>query len=206
MNSKETLIKQKLMLDKIRNMNETEEIIDNIKIIKAKNVFYPHKDTILLAKSIKNYEGKNILEVGTGSGFISIYLADKAKSVDATDINPDATTLAKLNCQINKRKNISIFLTDLFPVGKKYDLIVANLPYTDNEAKDYVERSVWDKNHETLINFLKKVKEFLNPQGEIYLSWAEFADFNLLKELLIRYNFNFEIVDTLSQYKIYRTN
>ena len=200
----EVLEKQKLMLKRLKDLDPEEVIIENIKITKDKNVFYPHKDTILLAKSVSNVNKSNILEVGTGSGFVSIYLSKNAESIEATDINPDAIKLAKENAALNSIKNISFFLTNLFPQkNKKYDLIVANLPYTNHPANNIVEKSVWDENHETLKEFLENVENYLKPSGRIFLSWANFADFNLLENLLEKNNFNFKIVAEELPYRIY---
>lgn len=204
MKEAEAILKQRAMLDKIRIMEEVEETIEGIKIVKGKNVFYPHKDTILLAKSILGYSGKELLEVGTGSGFISIYLSKNAKSIDATDINPFSINLAKKNAKLNNSKNITFYLTDLFPLNKTYDLIVANLPYTNHPAKDVVEKSVWDKEHNTLKNFLKNVKKYLNNSGKIFLSWAEFADFDYFESLLKENNFSYNVVDEVLPYRVYQ--
>ncbi|VVB60123.1 putative S-adenosylmethionine-dependent methyltransferase [uncultured archaeon] len=80
------------------------------------NVYEPAEDTFLLISALQNLnlEGKNVLEIGTGSGIIALVLAKKAKHVLAVDINPEAVKCAKENAEQNKIKNAEFHKSDLF--------------------------------------------------------------------------------------------
>jgi len=108
-----------------------------------KNVLIPRPDTELLIeetiKIIKKENYKNILEIGTGSGAISISLAKffpKIKII-ATDISKKALKIAEKNAKINKTKNIKFVNADLLNFSfKTPDIIIANLPYLDFKQKN----------------------------------------------------------------------
>lgn len=83
----------------------------------------------------------HILDLCTGSGCIAIacgqYFPDAL--VDAGDISPQAIEIANLNKQKLEQDNVSFYLSDLFDSipDKKYDIIVSNPPYVDDE--DYAD-------------------------------------------------------------------
>ncbi len=123
-----------------------------------------------------------MLEVGTGSGVVALSLgkADKNWSVDGIDINFKAIKLAKKNQLKLKVKTVHFWQSDLFTkVDKKYDLIVANLPYVGkNEPQLDQKVFYWDpinaiiaKNNglELIKKFLENVKKFLKERYLIAL-------------------------------------
>ncbi len=163
----------------------------NKEIIVYPNVFYPGTDTELIIKTIKLNGNESVLEPCSGTGVISLFISDKVKKITATDINPSAIENIKANIEKFNLKNIEVIKTDLFPETKeKFDLIIINLPYSDNKARDIVEKSMWDKDHKTTIKFLKKAREYIKENGKIYLSWANFADFNFIEKAAKENNWN----------------
>jgi release factor glutamine methyltransferase len=74
----------------------------------------------------------SILDVATGSGVIPISLALERPEamVTATDISPDALSLARENASLLGAERILFHQSDLMPPGEElFDLITANLPY-----------------------------------------------------------------------------
>ena len=101
---------------------------ENIELKIPKGVYEPREDTYLLLESVKSIENKKILEMGTGSGLISIYLSKKNK-VTAIDINKNALKTAKKNAKNNKSK-INFKYSNLFSnIFSKFDTILFNPPY-----------------------------------------------------------------------------
>jgi release factor glutamine methyltransferase len=83
----------------------------------------------------KNLSGKTLLELGCGTGLISIFAAKQNAIVTASDISK----LAVENCKTNALKNnvnITVTLSDLFAkIGiKKFDWIIINPPYYAKDA------------------------------------------------------------------------
>lgn len=90
-----------------------------------------HSTTKLCAKEIAKIcfkkEIKHLLDVGSGSGILSIiarYLG--IKDIDAVEIDEEAIKVAIENFQTNEITDIEI-AKDITEISKKYDLIVANI-------------------------------------------------------------------------------
>ena len=100
--------------------------------------YIPRPDTEILVEQciqlMREIEEPNILDIGSGSGAISIAIANelKSSSVTGVDINEDAIKLANENKVLNKVENVNFMKSDLFEKldeDFKYDLIVSNPPY-----------------------------------------------------------------------------
>lgn len=121
-------------------------------------VLIPRLDTEVVADKacglLRSRKGDTVLEIGCGSGAISIALAKKANAkVTAVDINPEACELTKENVSANGAR-VEVLCGDMFePVKKKkFHMIVSNPPYVPTamidtlmtEVKDYEPLSALD--------------------------------------------------------------
>src|SRR5829696_7188542 len=81
------------------------------------------------------------LDLGTGCGVQSLHLAQHARTVVASDLNPRAVQLARLTAKINSIE-VDLREGDLFePVtDEEFDLIVTNPPYVMSPASPGQER------------------------------------------------------------------
>lgn len=145
-------------------------------------VYEPAEDSFLLADALKNtklMKSMDALEIGVGTGIISLLLAKKCKSVTGVDINQHAINLAKKNAELNKVKNVRFFESDLFEyVQGLFDVIVFNTPYvpTDGEKED----PAWDggKTGRIVIDrFLEKAPAFLKENGKILTVESSLSDY-----------------------------
>ena len=139
-----------------------------------------------------------ILDLGTGTGIIAIlfqFFKVKSKKFNpkivASDILENSIECAKKNESLNKFHDEILFLqSDLFksfPDSLKslFNIIVFNPPYlpsspliTDNKKIDHS----WDgglKGFEILIEFIKKVRNFLNLQKSHYIYYISSSRTNL---------------------------
>lgn len=94
------------------------------------------EDTWFLTECVKKHENlknKNVLEIGTSSGYIAYELAKEAKKVYASDINKKAIKYAM---EKRKRKNIYYIIGNGIKwIGNlKIDVIVFNPPYLPNDS------------------------------------------------------------------------
>jgi release factor glutamine methyltransferase len=116
------------------------------------HVLIPRPETEFLVEEVLNTvsgsDGQNlrILDVGTGSGAISIALASERKDIriEATDISPEALTIAKENAQNNSVHDAIIFHHgDMFEaVSGKFDVIVSNPPYISEDEFSHLPKGV----------------------------------------------------------------
>ena len=117
-------------------------------------VLIPRPDTEILVEEVielgKNKGPINILDIGTGSGAITISLAkylDNAK-VTSVDISDIALEIAKRNAISNDVDNkINFIKSDLFTnidKNMKFDIIVSNPPYIKREVIETLDKQVKD--------------------------------------------------------------
>ena len=103
------------------------------------SVLVPRPETELLIENaieiFKNHESPNILELGTGSGIISIVLQKELSNPDITaiDISEEALKIAKMNAEKHEISDIRFIVSDWFSeiMNEKFDLIISNPPYVD---------------------------------------------------------------------------
>ncbi len=107
----------------------------------AKGALIPRPETEILIdevlKNISNHDAKmTFVEVGVGSGIISIILALKLKNIKiiAVDISEDALKIAKINIgKFNLEDRIELRLGSLLePIDEHIDYLVSNPPYIEN--------------------------------------------------------------------------
>ncbi len=171
---------------------------DKNELVVLPGAFPPYLDSTLMIRAMTIYNGDHVLEVGTGCGIIAIAAAQRAASVVATDINPAAVESVRLNAErFGLSDRLSVVEADLFPAhrAERFDVVIFNPPYTDHPAADVIERSVWDPGHETVRRFFSAVADVLQPEGRIYLGWADFADLEFVEQLIVEHGGRFRRID-----------
>ena len=112
-----------------------------------KNVLIPRPDTEVLAEYvIENCHGK-ILDIGTGSGALSVSIAKYGKdvSVFACDISQEALNIAMRNSSTNDA-SVTFFHCDILKdeLKEKYNVIVSNPPYIRSDVILTLDKNVKD--------------------------------------------------------------
>ena len=108
----------------------------------------PRPETEQLVERALTYTSLNsILDVATGSGVIPLTLALERPDamINATDISPDALTLARENAVLLGVDRIVFHEADLIPESLRqhsFDLITANLPYIPSAEISTLSREV----------------------------------------------------------------
>lgn len=146
-----------------------------IKIYQPKNGYRAGIDAILLASSVKVFKKCKILDIGSGTGVISLFIASKYKNVEIVGIEKNFKyySLSMKSLKINKLKSKIKFLNKNFSdvINMKSDIIVSNPPW-------FQENSTY-KSHNSLINdakieslkldsWIEKVLINLSSKGEYY--------------------------------------
>lgn len=145
------------------------------------NVFSPKYffDTALFAENIDILPEEKVLEVGSGTGVLSVIAALKgASKVIATDINPDAV----MNTDFNARKHdvtetIETRLGDCYlpiDIREKFDCIICNTPFTFTESANLslLENAVFDTNYSFLRKLLVETPKHLSLSGRLILGFS----------------------------------
>ena len=94
------------------------------------DVYPPCDDSILLIRCLEVRPDMEILEIGSGSGVVSIHAALEGARVTSVDINPKAVALTRTNAERMGAELTDVKESDLFSnVEGRFDLVLFNLPY-----------------------------------------------------------------------------
>lgn len=154
----------------------------------SKEVFRVGTDGFLLG-ALSTIEGLyEVLEVGTGTGVVSLMLAQRNPKafVRALDINQAAVYLAKdnfLNSPFRERVKAELLDFNSIEEAKKYDLVVCNPPFfsKNTSSKDILARQQVTLNFVQLIEGTVKI---LSPVGllSVIIPSSSAAEFTLLSQ------------------------
>ena len=158
-------------------------------------VYDPSEDSYLLVDAALNEvrPGDGVLEVGTGSGIVSLFLRDRARVV-ATDISPEAVRNARLN-------GVEVVRTDLCRgMCGPFDLVVFNPPYlptADDERLPTGLNRAFDggpTGRETIARFLGQVGSILPPCGRVLTVISSLTGVGEVTDMFQDHGFSVEIV------------
>jgi release factor glutamine methyltransferase len=149
-------------------------------------VYEPAEDSFLLKNYISELEleGKKVLDMGTGSGFIALEMAEKGAEVTAVDKNLEAVKTVDRKAA-EKEIEIEARESDLFEnVEQKFDLIAFNPPYLPGE-KGVGDEEIWrggEKGTELTERFLENIDSYLTEEGYAVVILSSRADHERITE------------------------
>ena len=119
---------------------------------------------------------KNVLDIGAGTGLLSLMLAQKNSSctIDAIEIDDEAYQQAQENMAASpfaERTHIMHGDAKTFPFTKKYDLIISNPPFYEKEIKSSDKKKNIAHHHSglSLDKLMGVIKSNLSSHGIFYL-------------------------------------
>lgn len=202
-------------IKRLNNGEPVQYIVGNVdfygyKINVNKNVLIPRFETEELVFKTINLIKKNlnenikVLDIGTGSGCISIALKKEIPGLDITavDISEDALVVAKNNALENNCE-INFIKSDLFNnIDDKYDLIISNPPYIsyDEQIMDIVKKNephlaLYAKNNGLYFyeEIIKNSSNYLNDKNIIAFEIG-YLQANEIKKMSHKYYPNSNII------------
>lgn len=178
------------------------ESIDGVPLLVLPEVFNPvlFRGGEMLARTIAAHSrfdqpGLLALDLGCGSGVVSVFAARRGARVIAADINPAAVRCARLNALLNGvETQVVVREGDLFaPVeDEQFDLVIFNPPFflgQPQNALDYAWRG------ETVFErFATGLRQRLRPGGSAWILLSTDGAGNKLLALLAAQGFALDTV------------
>ena len=181
-----------------------ETFFHGLRLQVNKSVLIPRPETEelihwILEDTHENQSGRNILDIGTGSGCIAIALASEfeADHMYAMDISPEAIALARLNADYHKAEIefLEMDITKIQSLETRFDMIVSNPPYVRQSEKNGMKPNVTDfephlalfVEDEDPLYFYRHILNFARNQlthnGRLYLEINQYLGRELIKLL-----------------------
>jgi release factor glutamine methyltransferase len=177
-------------------------------IVQFESVFWEPDDTISLRDLIVNDRiaaNRDVLEIGTGTGIISIVcLQHDAKRVVATDINPAAVANAKYNAaMLSPDVNLDVRQVpadspqaySVIKPTERFDLIISNPPWEDGVIAKPADHAFYDPGFQLMDSLLDGLPTHLNPGGRCLLAYGHVAAIKRLQTQATERNLEWKVLD-----------
>ena len=172
----------------------------DIRLIVPPSVFHPRFffSTKILLKYISqlDLQQKSFLELGAGSGLISIYAAKKNANVIATDINPVVIEYLKKN-QARNNVSLNIISSDLFQSipPQSFDVIAINPPYYKKSPKSDAEYAWYcGENGEYFQNLFSSLGQYIHSESLVLMILSEDCDILMITKFALDNHLDMQIV------------
>ncbi|MHC1680952.1 MAG: HemK2/MTQ2 family protein methyltransferase [Methanomassiliicoccales archaeon] len=153
------------------------------------DVYSPAEDTYLLLSAIIIDKGEKVLEMGCGSGIISMHMAKAGALVTAVDMDERAVRATDNSAMMNGL-DVRAVQSDLFTnVPGRFDLIVFNPPYLRGDVQGQ-EDLCWAGGEDGVrltSRFLEGAEKHLHPGGRVLLLISDDMDPSALEDALSKW-------------------
>jgi HemK-related putative methylase len=121
-----------------------------------------------------------VLDMGTGSGIQAVTAGQRAASVIAVDINPEAVSFARRNVKTHGLDEVvAVVEGDLFaPLSPchRFSVILFTPPYLEGIPETEFDHALFDHNKKLLSRFFGGAKRFLGPGGYVQMLYSSIAN------------------------------
>lgn len=151
---------------------------NNISLCLDDQVYEPAEDTELLLDLIKVKRGEKVIEIGSGTGILSVFAAKNGAKVIAVDINPFAADSTLCSARLNN-VDVDVINGDMFSFlrKEKFDAAIFNPPYLPFEEYDSWIQFSWSGGKtgaEPLLRFLNI------DSSRLYIVFSSLSDEDLI--------------------------
>lgn len=174
------------------------------KIMVQRGVLIPRFETEeLVSWALAHLANKQtILDLGTGSGCITVALAKQAKEKGISNLNFYASDVTDAALRISEENfllhdiDVTVRKANILIGLEKFDVIVSNPPYIKETEQDVMDQNVLQNEPKEALfggkdgivfyqKFVKQVRQHLNPGGRFFLEFG-FSEKKQLEELFAK--------------------
>lgn len=144
----------------------------------------------------KDIIGKDVLELGAGSGLISLKLAEKGAHSYASDINPEAIESINKSA-IHNNLRVTTIHSNLFDNIKKddFDFILINPPYFPKTPKNDREKAFYcGANFEYFHKLFAQLPLYMLVNNSIFMILTDDCDLQQINKIASSQNLKMEVV------------
>ncbi len=145
-------------------------------IIQDRSAMKVGTDAMLLGSFIEPNQKGNCLEIGTGTGVISLMILQRSPEIKITALEIDFESIEEANQNFTNspwKDRVEGVLCDFleYSTSERFDLIVSNPPYFENGLLNESKRKASSRHEASLplVNLFEKSKELLSEKGEFVL-------------------------------------
>ena len=144
---------------------------------------------------MQDFRNLKILDIGCGGGIIAALMAlNGASKIVGIDINPSAISDAKLNAKAHGIEDRTDFRVGnlLAPLhrNESFDVIYADLPFTDGLPKDMLESAFYDPGLRSVKTLIKTIPAFPGLQNSRIFLAIDATDYELIRHLADRSHYS----------------
>jgi release factor glutamine methyltransferase len=148
----------------------------------------------LLARAVIDRAPKNVLDLGTGSGIVSIAAAREGIAATALDLNPAAVRAAQVNAMLNQVV-IDARESDLFSAlsaQERFEIIAFNPPFFEGSSGGALRLALSDgPGLPTFDRFLGGARAHLETNGAILIAGSTNGALGRVRELYRAHGYRF---------------
>lgn len=184
-------------------MSHSPFVFKQFKVNQEEPVFKVNTDGVLLAAWLKGKPEGRYLEIGCGTGVLSLMIAQKypKANIESIDLLEKAVELTKQNIELNRplSNHISCFKSDVktFSDSEGFDIIFSNPPYYSGDTLSDRPEEVLAKHDAGLnqVSLLESINRLSKPDTLFYVIYP-FTEGNIMIDLAKTYGwFNTEKVE-----------
>jgi release factor glutamine methyltransferase len=178
---------------------ERKYYLDNMRLMVLPGIFHPEffYTTKFLLETLKTFDlkNKNILELGAGTGMLSVHCVRQKAIVTASDINWRSIINIDKNARWN-RVAITIIQSDLFNniAKQKFEYVIINPPYIKKDPKKEVEHTWYcGKNMDYFSRLFDQLPTYVNKESTVLMALSEDCDIVQVKQIAKENNINMDL-------------
>ncbi|MCB0573577.1 MAG: methyltransferase [Saprospiraceae bacterium] len=142
-----------------------------------------------------DFQGKKVLDIGTGSGILALFAASRGGHVTAIDIHIKAVETARRNAELNGL-SIKILESDLFGQlpQQSFDIVLINPPYYRRSPRDAGEHAFFaGENLEYFERLFAGLPAYCSAGSKVWMILSEDCDLEAINALAKAQGFRISI-------------